>query len=131
MKPTRFRGRDLQAIVELVYSQTGADDVDAALAAEGRALFENGPCSDCHSLVEGEDEGNTGPNLAGRGSLQYLVNFIENPAEVRFFGEKNEMPSFGTKLRSDQISGLAAYVLSLRDASAAASAPSVRAQPAP
>jgi ubiquinol-cytochrome c reductase cytochrome b subunit len=123
MKPTKFRGRDLQAIVELVYQQTGAPDADAALAAEGRQRFDDGPCSDCHSIVAGEDEGNTGPNLADRGSLQYLTDFIEDPSEVRFFGKLNEMPAFQKKLRPDEISGLAAYVLSLRDASADASGP--------
>jgi ubiquinol-cytochrome c reductase cytochrome b subunit len=122
MKPAKYRGRDLQAIVELVYQQTGAPDVDVALATEGRTLFDDGPCSDCHTVVPGEEEGVGGPSLAGRGSLPYLTDFIANPGATRFFGEKNEMPAFASKLRAEEISGLAAYVQSLREPSAASAA---------
>ncbi len=120
MKPTKYTGEDLSAVVETLYAQTGATDVDAALAARGRELFDNGPCSDCHTItppVPGET-GDPAPNLAGRGSIPYLVDFIKDPAQPHHFGEKNEMPAFGNKLREDEITSLAEYVFSLRDVSA-------------
>jgi ubiquinol-cytochrome c reductase cytochrome b subunit len=117
MKPVKQRGRELDALVEMVYAETGADGIDAALAAEGRDLFDNGPCSDCHSLV-GHTEGDTGPSLEGRGSVSYLADLIADAGQPRFFGKLNEMPRFADKLRADEINALAAYVASLREASA-------------
>jgi len=117
MKPTKYEGADLDAIVEMVYAETGATDVKPELVAKGRQLFDNGPCSDCHSREAGAT-GDEGPNLAGRGSTAYLTDFIANPDKPEHFGEANEMPLFREKLRAEEISGLAAYVASLRDASA-------------
>src|SRR5262249_12529095 len=53
MKPTKYEGADFDAIVEMVYAETGAADARQELVAKGRQLFDNGPCSDCHSREPG------------------------------------------------------------------------------
>jgi ubiquinol-cytochrome c reductase cytochrome b subunit len=116
MKPAKYEGKDLEAIVEMVYAQTGADDANVALAEAGKALFSDGECSDCHSLDP--EEPGTGPNLAGRGTIPYLTALIADGGEARFFGQKNEMTVFKDKLRYDEIRALAEYVASLSRASA-------------
>lgn len=124
MKPTKFQGAELDAIVEFVYAQSGPHDLRAELAAKGKDLFENhGPCSDCHS-VDWETTGEEGPNLGRRGTLEWLAAFIADPGHPRFFGAKNEMQVFKGKLSDAQIAGLAAYVQSLRDAASMAVATS-------
>jgi ubiquinol-cytochrome c reductase cytochrome b subunit len=128
MKPTKYTGADLDAVVEMLYAETGATDARPELVDKGRSLFDNGPCSDCHSREAGA-VGDEGPNLLGRGSPDALADFIRNPADPRWFGAQNEMPAFGAKLRPEEITALAAYVASLRaDAGAedAASPPTSR-----
>jgi ubiquinol-cytochrome c reductase cytochrome b subunit len=125
MDPVELGGEDLDAIVELVYAQTGAQDANHALVDRGRALFDgDGECSGCHE-IDGVGEGE-GPNLGGRGSVDWLAAFIANAAEPRFFGESNEMPIFGRdKLSEDDRYALAEYLIWMRgqaltwDASAA------------
>ena len=115
MKPAKYMDADLDAIVEMVYAESGAKDTHPELVAKGRSLFDSGPCSDCHSREPGA-AGDEGPNLAGRGAPAALADFIANPASPQHFGQLNEMPAFKEKLRAEEISGLAAYVASLRDA---------------
>jgi ubiquinol-cytochrome c reductase cytochrome b subunit len=113
MKPAKLEGADLDAVVELIYSQQGAPDANAALVAKGQELFDNGPCSDCHS-IDWVTEGEEGPNLGKRGSREWLIAFVVDPAHPRFFGELNEMPAFGPKLTPEQIERVVDYVISLR-----------------
>jgi len=120
MKPVKLRGEDLTDVIEALYAETGAKDADRARVERGRKLITEGKCADCHEL-EPTEEGDTGPNLAGRGTVEYLTEFIAEPGKPRFFGKRNEMPTFRNKLRADEISALAAYVASLRDASASVS----------
>ena len=121
MKPAKYEGKDLDAVVEAVYAETGATDADVALATTGKGLITDGPCSNCHSLEPGE--GDTGPNLGGRGTVPYLADLIANPADPRFFGDKDEMKGFREKLRADEIRALAEYVASLSHASASSEEP--------
>jgi mono/diheme cytochrome c family protein len=113
MKPTKYRGGELDALVEMLYAETGAADADAAKAERGRKVFDNGPCSDCHSR-DGTTTGEEGPNLGGRGTRAWLIGFISDAGQPRFFGEKNEMPVFKEKLRPDEIEKVADYVRSLQ-----------------
>ena len=122
MKPAKYMGADFDAVVEMVYAESGASDVKVDLAETGRKLFDDGPCSDCHSRKPGA-AGDEGPNLAGRGTPAYLADFIAAPDSPQHFGELNEMPSFKEKLTPDEIGGLAAYVASLRDVPVVAPAP--------
>jgi mono/diheme cytochrome c family protein len=91
------RGRDLDALVELVYAESGAADVDARLVELGRELFTGeGKCAMCHE-IDGTSAADIGPNLGGRGSLEMLAEFIGRPDHPRWFGDEAEMPSFYDK----------------------------------
>lgn len=114
MDPVELEGDDLAAVIELVYAQTGARDIDPALAAKGRELASE-HCTDCHE-IEGTESGDA-PNLANRGSLDNLASFIRDAGQPQFFGEKNEMPVFGRdKLSEDDRYALAEYIVWLRNA---------------
>jgi ubiquinol-cytochrome c reductase cytochrome b subunit len=117
MPAAEATGADLDALVEMVYAESGAKDADATLAARGQALFDEAPCSDCHERT-GED-GSSGPNLAGRGSVAYLRSFIADASQVRFFGPRNEMPVFRDELSPDDIAKLAAWVVWMQNATPA------------
>ncbi|HLU67225.1 MAG TPA: cytochrome b N-terminal domain-containing protein [Kofleriaceae bacterium] len=94
MDPVDLRGGDLDAVVELIYAETGAEDADPALIARGRELFSgDGGCDSCHA-IDGEEEGGVGPNLGRRGSAEMLAEFIGRPDHPRWFGDDNEMPPF-------------------------------------
>ena len=94
MPPTKQEGGDLDALVELVYAETGAKDVDAKLVARGAELFAgDGKCDGCHSL-DGKEEDGQGPNLGGRGSIAMLAEFIARSDHPRWFGKASEMPTF-------------------------------------
>jgi ubiquinol-cytochrome c reductase cytochrome b subunit len=117
MKPVKEKGRELDALVELVYAQSGAADADAALAARGKEIFDGSSCTDCHTLEAGdqdEDDVNIGPNLAGRGTREWLARVIADAGHPALFGKLDEMPAFKDKLNEQQIQALADYVLSLR-----------------
>lgn len=113
MKPVKETGADLDALVEWVYAQSGATDVDAALVARGQALFDDGSCIDCHS-DDWESEGEPGPNLGRRGTAEMFAAFLADPDHARWFGDKNEMPGFGDKLDAQQRAAMADYLVWLR-----------------
>lgn len=51
-------------------------------------------CSDCHEF-HFEDEDVDGPDLTGYGSREWMIDFISDPSQERFYGEDNDrMPSF-------------------------------------
>jgi len=82
--------------------QVEIDRRDQEMIAAGQALMEGGlaevvsngmSCTDCHSFGEMQDIGS--PVLDGYMSRQWLMDFIRNPADERFYGEKNDrMPAF-------------------------------------
>jgi len=118
MKPVKEEGEDLDALVELVYAQSGPADKKDALATRGKEVFEASNCTDCHTLDpndKDEEDANVGPNLAGRGSREWLARVIADPGHVALFGKLNEMTAFKDKLSEAQIRLLADYVFSLRD----------------
>jgi ubiquinol-cytochrome c reductase cytochrome b subunit len=117
MPEAEVTGADLDALVELVYAETGATDVDATLVARGAELFGEQPCGDCHERT-GEESG-SGPNLAGRGSPTYLRAFIADSGRARFFGDKHEMPRFADDLDPGEIAALAEWIGWLRTATEA------------
>ena len=97
-------------------------------AARGQVVFDSddddgdgedddGSCTACHERTG--SEASTGPNLAGRGSPAYLAAFIRNPAELRFFGTRDEMKGFADKLTAAELAAIVEYLGWLRDASAA------------
>ena len=110
MRPVEGTPEEMKALTEFVYSQSGAADVDAKLAEQGKALFGTKDCDSCHD-IDGTS-GNTGPNLKGRGSLPYVINVITDASQPTLFGAKNKMPKFAGRLSPQEIETMAKFVLS-------------------
>ncbi len=115
MPETEATGADLDALVEMVYAETGAADADQALAARGVEVFGEQPCGDCHERTGTETS--SGPNLAGRGTPAHLRAFIADTGLPQFFGDKHQMPRIADDLSPAQIAILADWVIWLRTAS--------------
>jgi quinol-cytochrome oxidoreductase complex cytochrome b subunit len=68
---------------------------DPEVLKEGFALMgeDELACTDCHK-IQGEGA-KKGPDLTGYMSREWLIDFIGDPAHVRFYGEDNDrMPNF-------------------------------------
>jgi ubiquinol-cytochrome c reductase cytochrome b subunit len=51
-------------------------------------------CTDCHKFHDDGDLG-AAPDLTGYMSRQWMIDFISNPADERFYGDRNDrMPAF-------------------------------------
>jgi ubiquinol-cytochrome c reductase cytochrome b subunit len=94
-------------------SQLAADQSDAALIEQGRALIQNQTdirCAECHQFHK-QDEDATAPNLTGYGSRKWLISFINNPAHPNFYGDRNDrMPVFGEQLNEQDIGLIADWL---------------------
>jgi ubiquinol-cytochrome c reductase cytochrome b subunit len=59
-------------------------------------------CTDCHQFHT-KDEDATAPDLTGYGSRAWLIAFLHNPGDERFYGKRNDrMPAFGKESKLDQ-----------------------------
>jgi ubiquinol-cytochrome c reductase cytochrome b subunit len=116
MPEAEATGADLDALIEMVYAESGAPDADKKLAARGIEVFSEQPCGDCHER-EG-DASSSGPNLAGRGSIAHLTTFIGDTGQARFFGEKHQMTRFADDLGPEDRERLAEWLVWLRTATA-------------
>jgi ubiquinol-cytochrome c reductase cytochrome b subunit len=116
MPPVERAGAELDALVELVYAETGAPDVDAAKVSAALPLFEE-DCSGCHTRTAGEVS-ESAPALHGRGTAEYLGALIAAPDAPRFFAVGNEMPAI-PELDAGDREALAAYLIWLRTATPA------------
>ena len=114
MKPVDLHGADLDAVVEVLYAQTGASDVVAARRDQGKATFDKA-CTDCHSLDEGV-AGGSGPGLGGVGSRDWFTSFISNPKSPVHMSGASEMPRFDKDLSIVDRDALAEYLVWLRTA---------------
>ncbi|HMG22219.1 MAG TPA: cytochrome b N-terminal domain-containing protein [Kofleriaceae bacterium] len=109
---------DLDGVVELIYGESGAADIDADLRKHGREVFEIA-CSDCHARDEGMP-GSSAPGLGGVGSRAYYLSFISNPKSALHMGrDKSEMPRFDRELTLAERDALAEYLVWLRTATPA------------
>ena len=63
MRPVEATPEEMDALIEYVYAETGAPDVDTAKAGRGRDLLSPKDCDTCHDL-DGEGE-NDGPEPEG------------------------------------------------------------------
>jgi len=118
MKPAPYKGAELDDLVELLYAQSGASDVDKSKATRGSALFESA-CTDCHSLGEGV-AGASGPGLAGMGSRDYYTSFISNPkSPIHMTEDMGQMPRFDKELSLLDRDAIAEYLVWLRTATKA------------
>jgi ubiquinol-cytochrome c reductase cytochrome b subunit len=111
MKPVEGSDDELAALVEFVYSQSGAADVQPALAERGQALFSDMNCDACHG-IDGQEEAR-GPNLRKRGSTDYVRRTIAFSGHELLYGERAKRPRFQGKLTHEQIERLAGFVLEM------------------
>jgi ubiquinol-cytochrome c reductase cytochrome b subunit len=94
MPPHDMPDDQLDAVVELVASQTGIDyepPIDPELAEKGLAVFEGDDCTSCHTL---DGTALVGPTLKGIGSVGYLRSFLRDPGAPTHFGDLNAMPAY-------------------------------------
>mgnify|MGYP001584467285 CR=1 FL=1 len=87
-------------------AQRDADQRDATAIAEGKRLMasEEMRCTECHRFHNQDDDA-TAPDLTGYGSRPWLVDFINDPAHKRFYGERNDrMHAFGKAQILDPLS---------------------------
>jgi ubiquinol-cytochrome c reductase cytochrome b subunit len=114
MAPVDTDPEKLAQLVELIYAQSGAPDVDPAKRDGGKQLFEE-MCTDCHSLSEGVS--GSGPNLAGMGTRAHFWSFISNPKSgVHMGADASEMPRFDEELTIVERDQIAEYLVWLRTA---------------
>ncbi len=89
-------------------SQKAIDQRDEALIAKGteHLIGSTLGCMECHKFHDDGEE--SGPNLTGYGSREWLLAFISNPEHERFYGDRNDrMPKFGEeKILTPQELGL-------------------------
>ncbi len=89
-------------------SQKEIDAKDAALIKQGLKHFDD-ECSSCH-VLHGKGT-QSGPELTGYGSLEWLKAIIGNPAHERFYGDKNDgMPIYDKELSPQQIEVVARFI---------------------
>ncbi|MEZ4363945.1 MAG: cytochrome b N-terminal domain-containing protein [Kofleriaceae bacterium] len=116
MEPVKLEGAALDAMVELIYQESGADDADAERAKAALPAFEE-TCGDCHSREDGVSS--SGPALARRGTIDHLVHFIGNPKAPIHLGEHSEMPRFDREVSMADREEVARYLVWLRTATPA------------
>jgi len=115
MKPVEMTPAQLDELVEALYAEGGAGDVDAAKRDRGKVIF-NDACNDCHSLEEGMG-GGSGPGLGTLKSRAWYISFISNPKSALHMGaDKSEMPRFDKDLTIIDRDLLAEYLVWLRSA---------------
>lgn len=75
---------------------------------QGRRLFQEN-CASCHRLHGKGTQ--SGPELTGYGSLDWLVEITSNPAAEKFYGSRNDrMPIFEKELSRQQIELIARFI---------------------
>jgi ubiquinol-cytochrome c reductase cytochrome b subunit len=115
MRPVELSATELDDLVELLYAQTGATDIDAAKRDRGKGIFDKA-CTDCHSIDEGV-AGTSAPDLYGVGSRDYYTSFIGNPkSAIHMSTDKSEMPRFDKDMPIVDRDALAEYLVWLRTA---------------
>ncbi|MEX0793171.1 MAG: cytochrome b N-terminal domain-containing protein [Pirellulaceae bacterium] len=86
----------IQAVVTALAAESGIEEnLDQEQIALGRELLQDDSrCAMCHEFGE-ENFSAYAPQLTGYGSRQWLIDFISNPADPRFYGDNNDrMPAF-------------------------------------
>jgi len=100
--------------------QREIDRRDADRIEEGREMFADWGCTDCHRF-HGEGD-HVGPDLTGYGSAEWIGQFISDPADgdsgvkrqLRFYGKENYgMPSY-RRFRPEDVAGKSPEDLDMR-----------------
>ena len=69
-------------------------DLDKHVAAGREVIVKEFACVECHKF-HGDGEVGSAPDLTGYASREWLTAFISNPADERFYGDRNDrMPAF-------------------------------------
>jgi ubiquinol-cytochrome c reductase cytochrome b subunit len=94
----KFKGQiddvTLALAIEAGQSVGMVADVDKHVAAGREVIVKEFACIECHKF-RGDGEIGNAPDLTGYASRDWLTAFISNPADKRFYGEKNDrMPAF-------------------------------------
>lgn len=100
-------------------AQADLEKAEAAQIEEGRALVRSDEmrCTECHQFRKPDPDA-TAPDLTGYGSVEWLTEFIKDPAHDRFYAKRNDrMPSYGKDGKLDDKS-IAIIVQWLREAPA-------------
>ncbi|MEY4547636.1 MAG: hypothetical protein RL685_3831 [Pseudomonadota bacterium] len=112
--PNEVSNEQLASVVEFILSISAAPpkDLDAELAKKGGAIFSDPlNCGDCHEVgVAGK--ASSAPNLAKRGSVEWIASVIRDSSQEHLFGDDGKMPKFGSKLSADQLQSIAEYLYS-------------------
>lgn len=114
--PNEVSNEQLASLVEFILSISAVPpkDLDAELAKKGGAIITDPlNCGDCHEL-ETAGKASSAPNLAKRGSVDWIASVIRDSGQEHLFGDDGKMPKFGSKLSADQVHTLAEYVYSLQ-----------------
>ncbi len=115
MKPADLSAAEVDQLVELLYAQSGAPDVNTLQRDGGKAIFDKA-CDSCHSIDDGV-AGSSAPGLGNLGSRDYYTHFIGNPKSAIHMGtDKSEMPRFDKDLSLVDRDALAGYLVWLRTA---------------
>ncbi len=115
MKSVEVSPAELDQLVEALYAESDARDVDVAKRDLGRTIFNNA-CNDCHSLEEGAG-GGSGPGLGKLKSRAWYLSFISNPKSAQHMTEgRSEMPRFDAELSLVDRDLLAEYLVWLKTA---------------
>ena len=98
-EPSEELASQLHAVaVALSADRAMTTDTAANVVAEGKDLIAGDfGCTNCHKF---HDEGELGsaPDLTGYASRQWLEDFIRNPRDERFYGDRNDrMPAFADR----------------------------------
>jgi ubiquinol-cytochrome c reductase cytochrome b subunit len=94
----------LAKVIAAVSAEAGLlaqEKLDAAWAADiqtGRTDFgDTLTCGECHNF-HNHDDNATAPDLTGYASRDWLVSFISDPSQDKFYGKDNDrMPAFAAK----------------------------------
>jgi ubiquinol-cytochrome c reductase cytochrome b subunit len=94
-------------------SQIAADAAESADIKAGAGFFKDElNCNECHQF-HNKDADATAPDLTGYASRSWLISFISNPKQDRFYGDRDDrMPAFGDQkiLDASQIALLADWL---------------------
>jgi ubiquinol-cytochrome c reductase cytochrome b subunit len=119
MPVVELTASDRADVVELLYAQTGAIDIDKAKLERSVKVFEE-KCNDCHKIDEGA-AGASAPGLGAVGSRDWYTSFIGNPKKAVHMTESlSHMPRFDSELTITERDQLAEYLVWLRTATQAA-----------
>jgi len=91
-------------------AQRKLDAQQSKLIAQGRTAIVDRGCTNCHKFHDRGALGNA-PDLTGYGSRRWTVDIINNPADGRFYGKRNDrMPAYAETMRQNQVEMLADWL---------------------